>query len=153
MIKETEFTIEEIAQGFHLPAFLIRHWIRKGKMNGYLFYGFMEDRVETEALIKFQKDHPIYQKAVRRLLGQEELHYLRISLQKKHRLEDDIKLIGCWEGAFDLVEELQGREFMLREYEKILERKYYPHPDLKKVREELSDLEIAMKKVFELQTG
>lgn len=76
-----------------------------------------------------------------------------MKMREKHRLENDIKLIGCWEGAFDLVEELQGREFMLREYEKILERKYYPHPDLKKVREELSDLEIAMKKVFELQTG
>ena len=55
MISKTEFTVDEIAKAFHIPAFWIRHWIRRGKLEGYLLGGVLEDRVEAEALVDVYK--------------------------------------------------------------------------------------------------
>ena len=68
MLSETEFTINEVAKAFHRPAFWIRRWIRKGRLQGYLLGGILEDRVEAEALVEFQERNPRYQRAVMSLL-------------------------------------------------------------------------------------
>ena len=71
MLSETEFTINEVAKAFHRPAFWIRRWIRKGRLQGYLLGGILEDRVEAEALVEFQERNPRYQRAVMSLLKKE----------------------------------------------------------------------------------
>ena len=47
-------------------------------------------------------------------------------------------------------EELRERYGVLKEYEKILERKHYPHPDLKQIRAEMEELKSVLK-VLDLQ--
>ena len=147
MLSETEFTINEVAKAFHRPAFWIRRWIRKGRLQGYLLGGILEDRVEAEALVEFQERNPRYQRAVMSLLKKKDVPYIRIL---RPGSTATLSLTGDWKGTYDLREELRERYGVLKEYEKILERKHYPHPDLKQIRAEMEELKSVLK-VLDLQ--
>lgn len=147
MLSETEFTINEVAKVFHRPAFWIRRWIRKGRLQGYLLGGILEDRVEAEALVEFQERNPRYQRAVMSLLKKKDVPYIRIL---RPGSTATLSLTGDWRGTYDLREELRERYGVLKEYEKILERKHYPHPDLKQIRAEMEELKSVLK-VLDLQ--
>ena len=142
MISKTEFTVDEIAKAFHIPALWIRHWIRRGKLEGYLLGGVLEDRVEAEALVDFQERNPRYQRAVMRLLKKNNIPHIRILRPGSSAM---LSLKEDWREAYDLRKELQMRYDILTEYEGILEQKYYPHPELKTVRMEMGELEAALK--------
>lgn len=145
MICETFFSVNEIAKAFHIPAFWVRRWIRKGRLKGYLFGGLAEDRVEMEALVEFQEKNSWYRRAVIGLLKENEIPFIQIA---KRESAHALILTEDWRGRYDLREGLQGRYDALKEYENVLEQKYYPHPDLKKVRKEMKELANILERGF-----
>ncbi len=145
MICEAFFSVGEIAKAFHIPAFWVRRWICRGRLKGYLFGGLAEDRVEMEALVKFQKKNSRYRKAVIGLLKANEIPFIQIT---RRGSAPALILTEDWRGRYDLQEELQGRYEVLKEYESVLEQKYYLHPDLKRVRMEMKELANILERGF-----
>lgn len=145
MICEAFFSVGEIAKAFHIPAFWVRRWIRRGRLKGYLFGGLAEDRVEMEALVEFQEKNSRYRKAVIGLLKANEIPFIQIT---RRGSAPALILTEDWRGRYDLQEELQGRYEVLKEYESVLEQKYYLHPDLKRVRMEMKELANILERGF-----
>ncbi len=145
MICKTFFSVDEIAKAFHIPAFWVRRWIRRGRLKGYLFGGLAEERVEMEALAEFQEKNSRYRRAVIDLLKENEIPFIQIA---KRGPAPALILTEDWRGRYNLQEELQGRYEALKEYESVLEQKYYPHPDLKRVRMEMKELANILERGF-----
>ncbi len=145
MICEAFFSVDEIAKAFYIPAFWVRRWIRKGRLKGHLFGGLAEDCVEIEALVEFQEKNFWYRRAIIGLLKENEIPFIQIAKKGSARA---LILTEDWRGRYDLQVELQGRYGTLKEYERVLEQKYYLHLDLKKVRMEMKDLEKILEREF-----